>query len=59
MRIVGDVVFVSGVAALAWFLIGLRTGWSYRRVEELRPSPRVVARSPAREEDLVGVGSES
>jgi len=34
MRIVGDVVFVSGVAALAWFLVGLWTGWSYVRASE-------------------------
>jgi len=31
LRIVGDVVFVSGVAAFAWFLVGLFTGWSYQR----------------------------
>lgn len=29
MRMVGDTVFLSGVAALAWFTIGLKTGWSY------------------------------
>lgn len=30
LRIVGDTVFLSGVGALAWFVLGLRTGWSYR-----------------------------
>ena len=34
MRIVGDVVFLSGVAALAWFVIGLWTGHSYVRESE-------------------------
>ena len=29
LRIVGDSVFLSGVGALAWFVIGLKTGWSY------------------------------
>jgi len=29
LRIVGDLVFLSGVAALAWFMIGLVTGHSY------------------------------
>ena len=29
LRIVGDTVFLSGVGALVWFTIGLRTGWSY------------------------------
>ncbi|MBE0565843.1 MAG: nitric-oxide reductase large subunit [Krumholzibacteria bacterium] len=30
-RLAGDVVFLSGVAALAWFMLGLLTGHSYRR----------------------------
>ncbi|MCK6683460.1 MAG: nitric-oxide reductase large subunit [Thermoanaerobaculia bacterium] len=29
LRIVGDSVFLAGVASLAWFFIGLLTGWSY------------------------------
>jgi nitric oxide reductase subunit B len=29
LRIVGDTIFLGGVAALAWFVIGLKTGWSY------------------------------
>ncbi len=29
LRIVGDTVFLSGVASLVWFVVGLRTGWSY------------------------------
>jgi nitric oxide reductase subunit B len=30
LRMVGDSVFLAGVAALAWFMLGLWTGWSYR-----------------------------
>jgi hypothetical protein len=30
LRLVGDTVFLAGVASLAWFVIGLRTGWSYQ-----------------------------
>ncbi|MAE94078.1 MAG: nitric oxide reductase large subunit [Deltaproteobacteria bacterium] len=31
LRLVGDTVFLAGVGSLAWFVLGLRTGWSYRR----------------------------
>ncbi len=31
LRIVGDTVFLFGVTALTWFLVGLKTGWSYVR----------------------------
>ena len=34
MRLVGDAVFLSGVAALAWFMLGLISGHSYRKVAE-------------------------
>ncbi len=34
LRIVGDTIFLSGVAALMWFAVGLLTGWSYE------PEPR-------------------
>jgi nitric oxide reductase subunit B len=29
LRMVGDTVFLVGVGSLAWFFIGLKTGWSY------------------------------
>ena len=29
LRIVGDTLFLSGVVALAWFMLGLKTGWSF------------------------------
>lgn len=31
LRIVGDSVFLFGVGSLVWFLVGLKTGWSYQR----------------------------
>jgi nitric oxide reductase subunit B len=39
LRMVGDCVFLSGVAALVWFTVGLRTGWSY--VRQASPVPSV------------------
>jgi nitric oxide reductase subunit B len=36
LRMIGDTLFIAGVACLVWFLVGLKTGWSYReeRVSE-------------------------
>ena len=34
LRIVGDTVFLSGVAALVWFVLGLWMGWSYATEED-------------------------
>lgn len=31
MRMIGDIVFTVGVGALTWFVIGLITGWSYKK----------------------------
>jgi nitric oxide reductase subunit B len=44
MRIVGDTVFLAGVGALAWFMLGLRMGWSY---EDSRVPSREQLPSPA------------
>jgi nitric oxide reductase subunit B len=33
LRVAGDAVFATGVASLAWFIVGLLTGHSYRRGE--------------------------
>ncbi len=38
LRIVGDTVFLSGVASLVWFVVGLRTGWSYE-TERISTAP--------------------
>jgi nitric oxide reductase subunit B len=37
MRIVGDTLFLFGVACFAWFMAGLWTGWSYAEVGEEQP----------------------
>ncbi|MFN7988962.1 MAG: nitric-oxide reductase large subunit [Thermoanaerobaculia bacterium] len=34
LRILGDTVFLGGVALLLWFFVGLLTGWSYEKPEE-------------------------
>jgi nitric oxide reductase subunit B len=38
MRIVGDVIFASGAAGLAYFVVGLKTGWSVSEVVDLEQS---------------------
>jgi nitric oxide reductase subunit B len=34
MRVVGDTIFAIGVVTLGWFILGLKTGWSF--IEEAR-----------------------
>ena len=31
LRIIGDSVFTVGALALAWFVVGLKTGWSIKK----------------------------
>ncbi|WP_114783709.1 nitric-oxide reductase large subunit [Botryobacter ruber] len=35
LRVVGDTIFAGGVVALAWFVLGLKTGWSLEQDEDL------------------------
>jgi nitric oxide reductase subunit B len=44
LRIVGDTVFMIGVGALVWFVVGLKTGWSYA---DERPQAAIDAAAPA------------
>jgi nitric oxide reductase subunit B len=37
MRAIGDTVFATGILALAWFVLGLKTGWSLRGEHEVVP----------------------
>lgn len=46
LRVIGDGVFTLGALALAWFIAGLQTGWSYQPIEE---------RVPVREVELAHV----
>lgn len=39
LRVVGDTIFAIGVVALAWFILGLKTGWS------VTDEPNAVARA--------------
>jgi len=52
MRVVGDVVFLAGVASLVWFAIGLKTGWSFAPARAQDATPPVSAEPP-----LVGAAS--
>ncbi|MCJ8163315.1 nitric-oxide reductase large subunit [Pontibacter sp. E15-1] len=36
LRVVGDTIFASGVVALAWFILGLKTGWSMEEGEDVQ-----------------------
>ena len=42
LRVIGDTVFAAGVLALAWFIVGLETGWSVTLERET-----VLGRPPA------------
>ncbi len=42
LRVIGDTIFASGVVALAWFVVGLKTGWSVK--EEIDISDRIYPR---------------
>jgi nitric oxide reductase subunit B len=44
LRVIGDTIFAIGVVALAWFVAGLKTGWS------LRDQPEPVMQVSAEEE---------
>ena len=46
LRIVGDTVFLVGVGSFAWFMLGLKTGWSYVKpalTEETETTAAVAA----------------
>ena len=34
LRVFGDTIFAVGTVALAWFVIGLKTGWSIDKSNE-------------------------
>ena len=33
LRVIGDTIFATGVIALGWFILGLKTGWSVERAQ--------------------------
>lgn len=46
LRILGDTIFAVGVLALAWFVLGLKTGWSLGTEPEPVPPASEHAREP-------------
>jgi hypothetical protein len=46
---IGDTVFLLGVGALTWFMVGLLTGWSYAPTESTqRSGGRMPVPAPSR-----------
>jgi len=39
LRVPGDVLFAVGALLLAWFILGLKTGWSLERADAPQPQP--------------------
>lgn len=46
LRAPGDTVFALGVGFLAWFVVGLKTGWSLEPAATFHPEPREAASGP-------------
>ena len=44
LRLVGDTVFIAGVAVLVWFVIGLKTGWSFVKEGKPETSPPLTSK---------------
>jgi nitric oxide reductase subunit B len=48
LRIIGDTVFLTGVGSLVWFVVGLKTGWSFAaHAAPIDISPAAPAVAPA------------
>jgi nitric oxide reductase subunit B len=47
LRIFGDTIFASGIMALAWFVLGLKTGWSlhHDEVQDLEDAVPALVRA--------------
>ena len=45
--VIGDTVFLAGVGSLVWFVIGLRTGWSFEQADRQADERLVATTSPA------------
>ena len=53
LRMIGDTVFIVGAGALAWFVISLKTGWSYVEGKKIGQEPAIVK---ARKSPVLGTG---
>ncbi|MBL8843073.1 MAG: nitric-oxide reductase large subunit [Planctomycetes bacterium] len=45
LRLIGDTLFLLGVGCFAWFMVGLKTGWSLAAEEEPEPAALPSARA--------------
>jgi nitric oxide reductase subunit B len=43
LRMIGDTVFLVGVGALVWFVVGLKTGWSLKGATQAAKRPRAAS----------------
>ncbi|MBS2005215.1 MAG: hypothetical protein JST44_27120 [Cyanobacteria bacterium SZAS LIN-5] len=44
LRVIGDTIFAAGVMSLAWFVVGLKTGWSIsKELDQNIPTAVAVA----------------
>lgn len=46
LRVPGDTIFAIGVLAMGWFMLGIVTGWSYRKERGPEPGELIEAREP-------------
>jgi nitric oxide reductase subunit B len=47
LRAIGDVIFAMGAIGIGWFVLGLKTGWSFGRQSEEQPKLEAAARKGA------------
>ena len=47
LRVIGDTVFAFGTVGLAWFVIGLKTGWSLAAIDSVSPNSSALQEGDA------------
>ncbi|MGV3504045.1 MAG: nitric-oxide reductase large subunit [Adhaeribacter sp.] len=55
LRVIGDTLFAAGVVALAWFVVGLKTGWSLKAQTDISQDhyPVIKETLPAKQSEMV------
>lgn len=48
LRVLGDTIFACGAVGIGWFVLGLKTGWSYADQSEEEQAVETATRLPAR-----------
>jgi nitric oxide reductase subunit B len=43
MRVIGDTIFALGALGIGWFVLGLKTGWSFTDKSEEHPALKTAA----------------